>query len=63
MPDDMHTTAHTYAAEQASYSHHERYVYRSNDVEGRQASGTDKYFHLLLVHVLRGNLLKTSCMS
>jgi hypothetical protein len=59
----MHTTAPTYAAEQASYSHHERYVYRSNDVEGRQASGTDKYFHLLLVHVLRGNLLKTSCMS
>jgi hypothetical protein len=50
----------SYSAEQASYSHHERYVYRSNDVEGRQASGTGKYFHLLLVNVLRGNPLKTS---
>jgi len=50
----------SYSAEEASYSHHERYVYRSNDVEGRQASGTGKYFHLLLVNVLRGNPLKTS---
>jgi hypothetical protein len=50
----------TYSAEQASYSHHQRYVYRSNDVEGKQASGTGKYFHLLLVNVLRGNPLKTS---
>jgi hypothetical protein len=50
----------SYTAQHASYSHHERYVYRSNDVEGRQASGTGKYFHLLLVNVLRGNPLKTS---
>ncbi len=46
--------------QQGSYSHNERYVHRSNDVEGRQASGTGKYFHLLLVNVLSGNPLKTS---
>ncbi len=48
------------SAEQASYSHHERYVYRSSDIEGKQQNDTGKYFHLLLVNVLRGNSLKTS---
>ena len=47
-------------AEETRYRHHQRYVYRSNDVEGSQPSGSGKYFHLLLVNVLRGNPLKTS---
>jgi hypothetical protein len=50
----------SYTAEQASYSHHERYVYRSSDVEGREANKNGAYHHLLLVKVLRGNPLKTS---
>lgn len=50
----------TYTAEQASYSHHERYVYRSSDVEGERQDDKGKYFHLLLVNVLRGEPLKTS---
>jgi len=50
----------TYTAEQASYSHHERYVYRSSDVEGEEQDDTGKYFHLLLVDVLRGEPLQTS---
>jgi hypothetical protein len=48
----------SYAADQASYSHHERYVYRSSDVEGLQQHDAGKYFHLLLVNVLRGNPLR-----
>ena len=43
-----------------SYSHHERYVYRSSDVEGERPDKGGKYFHLLLVNVLRGEPLKTS---
>ena len=50
----------SYTAEQASYSHHERYVYRSSDEEGEQPDKDGKYFHLLLVNVLRGEPLKTS---
>jgi hypothetical protein len=50
----------SYSAKQASYSHHERYVYRSSDVKGLQQHDAGKYFHLLLVNVLRGNPLKTS---
>ena len=50
----------SYTAEQASYSHHARYVYRSADVEGLQADKNGAYHHLLLVKVLRGNPLKTN---
>ena len=50
----------SYTAEQVSYSHHERYVYRSSDVEGERPDKGGKYFHLLLVNVLRGEPLKTS---
>ena len=49
-----------YLARQASYSHHERYVYRSSDAEGDHRDAGDQYFHLLLVNVLRGNPLKTT---
>ena len=37
-----------YSSEQDSYIHHQSYFYRSNDVEVRQGSGTNKYLHLLL---------------
>jgi len=49
-----------YSAHQASYSHHERYVYRSSDAEGDHRDAGGQYFHLLLVNVLRGNPLKTT---
>ena len=49
-----------YSAHQASYSHHERYVYRSSDAEGDHRDAGGQYFHLLLVRVLRGNPLKTT---
>ena len=48
------------SVEETRYRHHQHYVYRSNDVEGSQPSGTDKYFHHLLLNVLCGNPLKTS---
>jgi len=48
-----------YSAHQASYSHHERYVYRSSDAEGDHHDASGPYFHLLLVNVLRDNPLKT----
>jgi len=41
----------SYTAEQASYSHHARYVYRSADVEGLQADKNGAWHHLLLVKV------------
>jgi len=50
----------TYSAYQASYSHHANYVYRSSDIEGAQYDAAGKYFHLMLVHVLRGTPLKTA---
>jgi len=49
-----------YSAHQASYSHHERYVYRSSDAKGDHHDASGPYFHLLLVNVLRGNPLKTT---
>ena len=49
----------SYTAWQASYSHHDKYVYRSSDLEGEHADDEGKYFHLLLVNVLRGRPLKT----
>jgi len=49
-----------YSAHQASYSHHERYVYRSSDDEGLHRDAGGQYFQLLLVRVLRGNPLKTT---
>jgi len=49
-----------YSAHQASYSHHERYVYRSSDAEGDHRDAGGQCFHLLLVNVLRGNPLKTT---
>jgi hypothetical protein len=39
---------------------HTRFVYRSSDVEGREANKNGAYHDLLLVKVLRGNPLKTS---
>jgi len=48
-----------YSAHQASYSHHERYVYKSSDDEGFHRDAGGQYFHLLLVRVLCGNTLKT----
>ena len=36
-----------------SYSHHERYVYGSSDVEGSGRTRGATYLHLLLVNVLR----------
>ena len=39
---------------------HTRFVYRSSDVEGREANKNGTYHDLLLVKVLRGNPLKTS---
>jgi hypothetical protein len=50
----------SYFAEQASYSDHNKYVYRSSDKEGLHQCEGGKYRHLLLVNVLRGNPLKTS---
>jgi hypothetical protein len=50
----------SYFAEQASYSDHNKYMYRSSDMEGLHQCDTGKYRHLLLVNVLRGNPLKTS---
>jgi hypothetical protein len=50
----------SYFAEQASYSDHDKYVYRSSDKEGLHQCEDGKYRHLLLVNVLRGNPLKTS---
>ena len=32
----------SYSTEEASYNHHQRYIYRSNDAEGSQPSGTGK---------------------
>ena len=49
----------SYTAEQASYSHHDNYVYRSSDVAGEHPDPKGKYFHLLLVSVLRGKPLVT----
>ena len=49
-----------YFAEQASYSHHEKYVYRSTDEAGEHQCDTGKFHHLLLVNVLRGKPLKTA---
>ena len=49
-----------YFAEQASYSHHEKYVYRSSDEAGEHQCDTGTYHHLLLVNVLRGKPLKTA---
>ena len=49
----------SYTAQHASYSHHERYVYRSADEEGKRPDKNGAYHHLLLVKVLRGNPLKT----
>lgn len=43
-----------YTAEQASYSHHSRFVYRSKDLDGQVYDCTGVYHHLLLVRVLRG---------
>jgi hypothetical protein len=48
-----------YFAHQASYSHHERYVYRSSDIDGQHPCAYGKYHHLLLVKVLRGKPYKT----
>jgi len=39
-------------------NHHTRYVYRSSDVEGREADKKSAHHHLLLVKVLRGTPLK-----
>ena len=49
-----------YFAEQASYSHHDKYVYRSSDEAGEHQCDTGPYHHLLLVNVLRGKPLKTA---
>ena len=49
-----------YFAEQASHSHHEKYVYRSTDEAGEHQCDTGKYNHLLVVNVLRGKPLKTA---
>ena len=43
-----------YTAQQASYSHHPRFVYRSSDLDGQTHASTGVYHHLLLVRVLRG---------
>jgi len=50
----------TYSAYQSSYSHHKNYVYRSSDIEGLRYDAAGKYFHLMLVNVLRGTPLKTT---
>jgi len=49
----------TYSAYQSSYSHHKNYVYRSSDIDGLYHDAAGKYFHLMLVNVLRGTPLKT----
>jgi len=46
-----------YCAVEASYSHHDRYVHRTSDQEGKIYDCTGKYFHLLLVRVLVGKPL------
>ena len=50
----------SYAAYQASYSHDDRYVHRTDDVDGNEFNAQGKYFHLLLVRVLRGKAYKTT---
>ena len=51
-----------YSTHQASHSHHERYIYKSSEAEGTHHDACGQYFHLLLVNMLRGNLLKTTQM-
>jgi len=41
-----------YSAHQASYRHHERYVYRLSDTEGHHHDAGGQYLHLMQVNVL-----------